>query len=183
MSNIQGNSFSDYDEKKLIVARYFIKEKNAGRKFEGKDIFYMWNNYFPKDFRLGKKQKFKIKKVKGKNHSKFVLSCDKPEVGKKIIRNYQNKWENIYKWIEKYIQNHTLESCDNDIVGLRNKNYKKLIHIYKPLSFYVTYNKNKKVSDSTLTQYIIKSKDNNRNGSYSSLVDYAENYKQIKGEK
>lgn len=44
----------DIKEKRLVIARYFIRRGDNGKKFGERDMFCMWSNYFPDDFRAGK---------------------------------------------------------------------------------------------------------------------------------
>lgn len=83
-------------EKKLIIARYFIKEKEKGNKFDEQDIFNMWNNYFSSDFRISKTGKLKI--VNHGTYYKLEPKEDWPDIKKKDIKAASNT-----KYLAQYL--------------------------------------------------------------------------------
>jgi hypothetical protein len=111
------------EEKRLIVARYFILQKNKQKEFTEHDVYYMWNNYFPSDFRTSKNHKFKLHIKDGKSHLTFAYN----DISKEQLAEYTQIWHNIYYWFGLYVENHTLEVCDKDIAKIRRKheNYLK----------------------------------------------------------
>lgn len=172
--SLGNNMLPDLYEKRLIIARYFINQKNSNKEFGEKEIYYMWNNYFPSDFRISKNKKLKLQL--GKVYSKLVLLEDSADVSEKLINNYSNKWEKIHSWIVRYIKSHNLNDCDNDMIMLRHNQYKLLIKAYKPLGYYVRDTKEKSSSHRVST-YEVLQKQKSRSGSYAYLIKYLENYK------
>lgn len=169
--DLRGKQLPDLFEKRFIIARYFINQKNNGKEFQEKDIYYMWNNYFPSDFRISNKRKLKLQG--GKFYSKLVLLENAANIEQSLIDNYNNKWKKIYCWIREYVKSHTLEECDAELSKLRKEQRKELIRVYKPLKFYVR-NTTAKASDPKVATYHIFHGNKSRSGGYASLMEYAE---------
>ena len=173
--DLRGESLPDLIEKRLIIARYFINQKNNDKEFCEKDIYYMWNNYFPSDFRISKNRKLKLKE--GKHYSQLVLLEHSANIDENLIKNYSNKWQKNYCWILKYVKNHSLKECDTEILNHRKEQYKELIRTFKPLKYYVK-NTSAKPSDCRVATYNIFKGNTNRSGSFDSLMKYADGIKE-----
>lgn len=176
--DLRGKELSDLYEKRLLIARYFIKLKEADKEFSEKDMYHMWNNYFRHDFKISPKRRFKLQE--GKFYSCLVLENSK-NVSDEIIKSYNNKWKKIYKFLRNYVKEHSLSKCDKDIMGLRNENCRQLIKIFKPLGYFVA-DATEKLSDPRLAVYHLYSGKTKYNGCYSKLLEYADSIrKQNKG--
>lgn len=168
--DLRGKELSDLYEKRLLIARYFIKLKDADKEFTEKDMYHMWNNYFPNDFKISPKRRFKLQERKF--YSCLVLENTK-SVSDEIIKNYNNKWKSIYKFLRNYIKEHSLSNCDKDIIGLRSKNRRQLIKIFKSLGYFVA-DTTEKLSDPRLAVYHLYSGKTKYNGCYGKLLEYAD---------
>lgn len=177
----------DMVEKKLIVARYFIEEKNKGNIYEEKDVFCKLCNFFPSDYKIGK-----YKFVLEHNENEPYLTIENPNIPNSLILEYTRIWKYQYQNICYYIMNHTLEECDYAIVNTKYYNYRRLVQKYKPLGYYVRHSY-VDTSIPTLTQYTILKKHfkkyvrehpdiktiKTRTGCYSNLLEYADELKLI----
>ena len=131
----------------------------------------MWNNFFPSDFRLSKNRKLKLKHDESGSGLKLLSEYTDSDMA--IISNYGKKWNEVYAWITKYIRTHALQVNDIDIAGLRHKQYKELIRLFRPLGFYVK-DSNVNISSHKVAIYNVFRHGNQYNGSYSKLLEYAE---------
>lgn len=159
----------NFMEKKLIVARYFIKEKDKGNSFDELGIYNIWTNCFPKDFRLSKNQKFKLK---NDGNCNLILVGNKTNVPNKVITNYSSKWRKAHNWIIHYVEEHTLEDCNKDLERVRADNLHNLIKIYKPLNYYVKQG-TMGVSHLHLVSYHIFQDSKQYSGTFDDVVEYS----------
>lgn len=171
MKNLIGERIPDVDEKRLILARYYIKQRDKGNQMKENEVYYMYNNLFRGDFQRA--NKYKLKWVNG------TLEAATNNISQKLVDNYNQKWKGIYSWIYKYvnIKKHTLADCDKDIEGLRRKQRKELIKIFKQLEYYVGETK-AKTSDRAIAGYHISKRSDQYYGSYSKLLEYAQEIKE-----
>lgn len=163
----------DIKEKKLVIARYFIKLGNNGKKFGERDIFRMWNNYFPDDFRVGSGKRLKLQKRKG------YLTLALPNckgVPEGMVKTYANLWRRSKSWVFKYAHAHTLEECDKDLGKLRREQERALKSACKYIGYGAKLCRQPKHK---LADYHIFTKGLYRDGSFSNAMDHV---KGIQGE-
>lgn len=174
--DLRGKYIPDMYEKGFIIARYFIKLKRDNIEFSEKDVFDMWQNSFPSDFRISKHRQFKLQD--SEEPSCLVLE-NTENIDEGIIKDYNNKWKEIYCWLTRYICTHSLEECNKKINKYRDKRHKRLLRIYKPLKYYVI-NTTATPTTPGVATFTIKNKDGCRNGSFDSLMKYAKKLKEQK---
>ncbi|MDO5403774.1 MAG: hypothetical protein Q4F11_10090 [Eubacteriales bacterium] len=156
-------------EKKLIIARYFIKEKDKGNKFDEQDIFYMWNNYFPSDFRISKTRKLKI--VCYGNYYKLEPKENWPDVKKEDINSFNNRFEKISKWIIRYVNMNNLDKVTTDILRQRIHQLKVLRKYYKPMNYSVVLPEKAACNTKYLAQYLLFDNGFQKSGYFTKLMD------------
>lgn len=101
-------------EKKLVIARHFIRLCDKGREFAGEDILRMWGRCFPDDF-MAWGQKMELQYRDGN------LILAQPKMSEDGARSYTSKWDKYISWVVQYAGTHTLAGCDRDIDKLRRK--------------------------------------------------------------
>ncbi len=155
----------DIKEKKLVIARYFIKLGNNGKKFGERDIFRMWNNYFPDDFRVGSGKRLKLQKRKG------YLTLALPNckgVPEGMVKTYANLWRRSKSWVFIYAHAHTLEECDKDLGKLRREQERALKSACKYIGYGAKLCRQPK---SRLAEYRIFTKGLCIGGSFSNVME------------
>lgn len=164
---IATRKIKDMKEKGLIIARYFIRRGDDGKKFGERDMFCMWSNYFPDDFRVGRGQRLKLQKRKG--YLTLALpNCKSVPEG--VIKAYANLWCRNKSWVFKYVHAHTLEECDKDIDKLRREQERALKSACKQIGYGAKLCQRPK---SRLAEYHIFTKEVCMGGSFSSVMEYA----------
>lgn len=172
---IAASKIKDIKEKRLIIARYFIKVSNNGKKFGEKDIYCMWNNYFPNDFRVGKGQRLKLQKRRG--YLALALpSCKGVLEGE--VKTYANLWSRSKSWVFKYVRAHTLDECGKDLGKLRREQERALKSACKHIGYGAKMCQQPK---SRLAEYHIFTEGVCRNGSFSSVMEEVERVKRGQG--
>lgn len=154
------------NEKKLIIARYFICQKENNKTFKERDIYYMWNNYFPSDFRISKNRKFKL--IEGKFWGHLELP-NKKDVSEDIIKKYSNKWKRYYSWIINYVRNHDIKKCDLDLYNLRHGKLREMRSMCRHIKYGAKLCNEPK---NRLSTYIVFKDDFHKNGSCDTVMDY-----------
>ena len=156
----------DIKEKRLVIARYFIRRGDNGKKFGERDMFCMWSNYFPDDFRAGKGQRLKLQKRKG--HLTLALpNCKSVPEG--VVKTYANLWCRNKSWVFKYAHAHTLDECDRDIDKLRREQEGALKSACKQVGYGAKLCQRPK---SKLAEYHIFTKRLCMDGSFSDVMEY-----------
>lgn len=172
IKDMRNKALPDLFEKKLIVARYFIKQKEKGKNINEMGIYNIWTNCFPKDFRLSKNRKFKLK---NDGSYSLVLAKNNMNVPNKIISNYSNKWRKIYIWVTDYVANHNLDECDSDLLKLRTCNFHRLINTYNKSSNYFIKQGTRNLSSMQLATYHIFHNNKQYSGTYEDLMQKSNN--------
>lgn len=165
MGTIESNK-----EKKLLIARYFIKEKDKGNGFDEQDIFHMWNNYFPNDFRFSRNRKLKI--VKYGTYYKLEPEAVWPEVKKEDINSFNNRFEKISKWILRYVRMSDLDKVDTDILRQRRHQLKVLKKYYKPMHYAVVLPDKVACNMKRQAEYVLFNRGFQKSGYFSKLMEY-----------
>lgn len=165
MGTIESNK-----EKKLLIARYFIKEKDKGNKFDERDIFYMWNNYFPSDFRISKTRKLKI--VSHGTYYKLEPEKDWPDVKQEDVNSFNNRFEKISKWILLYVNMSDLDKVDTDILRQRRHQLKVLRKYYKPMHYAVELSDKVACNMKRQAEYLLFNRGFIKSGYFSKLMEY-----------
>ena len=158
-------------EKRLIIARYFINKKNSGKEFDEKDIFYMWNNYFPSDFRVSMHQKLKLQIKDGK--SKLIFPYD-TKISADIINGYSQIWNEICHRINGYVRDYTLEKCDADLTKLRHRHARKIKNHCENIKYGAKLTNEPK---NKLSTYVFFQKNFSRSGNYEQVLAWVQDIK------
>lgn len=115
------------EEKQLLVAGYFIRQRDKGITFQEKDFFEQWNKYFPNDFHLWGKKYRNQRFIYGEETEYGCLTLpDKRYIRKYVIDNYNRLWEPCCKAIKDYIERFTRDDWEREITILRKKHERQL---------------------------------------------------------
>ena len=158
-------------EKELLIAHYFCDLRK--KEFSRTEVFDMWSNWFKKDFKINNQSVFCIV------DDELVYKKHIKKQDEKIRENYNHTFQNIYKYIEKLMndESHDRAYFKDELKRLRNKLYGRVIGLAKPLGFYLAMNNSfHKLAEFKILNYgekghIITS------GDYDKMIRYLQNIK------
>ncbi len=128
-------------EKKLIVARKLAERKNDGKSFTPQDIYDIWNQLFPDDFKLPDGIRLIVEEYEkeGEVCHRLVKPDDvKRSIPKGTIKKYSNQFIYICQWIMKQVYHRqNIRRIDKQIRELRREEYETLLKIFKKIHCYL----------------------------------------------
>lgn len=140
--------FDNLKEKELLISYYFCEKSR--KELNPHEVFDMWSNWFKNDFRINRKPVFAV--VDGELvYRKSVNLSDED-----ILNRYSHTFQNIYNWIKRSLEidGHNKAFYRQELDKERNRKYRKLIRLAKPLNIYVSMNSRyNKLADFKLSVY------------------------------
>lgn len=154
-------------EKKLVMARHFIRLGNKGIAFDGEDILRVWGRCFPDDF-MAWGQKMELQYRDGN------LILAQPKMSEDGAKSYTSKWDGYISWVVQYAGSHTLAECDRDIDKLRRKQERALKSACKYIRCMKCGAKLGRQPKNKLAVYHILAKGFHKSGNFSGMMGYVE---------
>lgn len=158
-------------EKKLLIAHYFCEK--TGKEFTQNELLDMWSNWFKKDFMINGKPVFCIE------NNELVYRKSAKNKDENIRKLYNQRFQNIYKWIEKSLscKEHNNIFYKEELRKLRNKSYGRIIGLAKPLGIYMTMNtSNNRLAEFKLIEFNRRSR-TITSGDCDRIIKYLQNMK------